>query len=195
MPSNPQHLLVRPLAKAALAALATGLLVLIALLPAPSAAAGGGCKGANGSPGTLTAGELRRATFCLINRQRQRHGLGRLHSDRKLRKAATRHSSDMVRRDFFSHFSPGGGSIQGRIGGSGYLAGARRFAYGEVIGGGTGDGASPKAVVRAWMNSSAHRSAILHGGFRDMGAGVVHGFPGRGSEGATFTVDFGSRSG
>ena len=197
MQSNLQHRPSRPLAKPALAALATAFLALIlALLAGPSVAvAGRGCKGANKEPGQLGAGKLRQATICLINRQRGRHGLGALHSNRKLRRAATRHSTDMVRRDYFSHFSPGGGSIQARIGGTGYLAGARRFMYGEVIGGGIGAGASPKAVVRAWMHSSAHRSAILNGSFRDLGAGVVHGFPGGGQQGATFTVDFGLRSG
>jgi len=169
------------------------LLVLAALIPAP-ALAGGGCKGANKAPGQLTAGEMRRATLCLINRQRQRRGLGSLHPDRSLRKAATRHSADMVKRDYFSHYSPGGGSTQTRIGGSGYLAGARSYQYGEVIGGGTADGGSPKHIMKAWMHSGPHRAAILTGGFNDLGIGVAKGFPGTGSLGATFTVDFGARN-
>jgi hypothetical protein len=43
------------------------------------------------------------------------------------------------------------------------------------------------------MHSGAHRSEILNGGFRDLGVGIVHGFPGCGYQGATFTVDFGRR--
>ncbi len=185
------HRTALALAAGAIAALLLGL---AALLPAP-ALAGSGCKGANKAPGHLTAGEMRRATLCLVNRQRHRHGLGSLRPDRSLRKAATRHSTDMVKRDYFSHDSPGGGSIQTRIGGSGYLAGASSYQYGEVIGGGLAGGASPKSVMKAWMHSGPHRAAILNGGFKDLGVGVAHGWPGRGKRGGTFTIDFGSRSG
>jgi uncharacterized protein YkwD len=169
-------------------------LAMAAILPTPSLAGGNGCRGAGNAPAQLTAGQMRSATLCLINRQRHRHGLGSLHPDRSLRKAATRHSADMVKRNYFSHYSPGGGSIQTRIGGSGYLAGARSFRYGEVIGGGTANGGSPKRVMKAWMHSGPHRAAILTGAFRDLGIGVAKGFPGAGSRGATFTIDFGSRN-
>lgn len=164
-------------------------LLLVALAPALAQA----CRSAHGNPNKMSSGELRRATLCLINHQRHRHGLGSVHGARSLRKAATGHSADMVRRDYFSHFSPGGGSIQTRIGGSGYLAGANSFLYGEIIGGGTAFGGSPKGVVKAWMHSPSHRSEILNGGFHDAGVGVAHGFPGRGGKGATFTIDFGRR--
>ena len=170
------------------------LLAVAALRPAPGFANGGGCNGARGNPANHSLGELRRATLCLVNHIRHQHGLGSLHSQRKLRKAAQGHSGDMVHRDYFSHDSPGGGSIQTRIGGSGYLAGAHSYQYGEVIGGGTSSGGSPKSVAKAWMNSPPHRAAILNGGFHDLGVGVVHGFPGRGNHGATFTIDFGSRN-
>jgi uncharacterized protein YkwD len=191
MTSSNRQLAVRALPTSVALA---GLLLVGFLLPA-SASAGGGCKGARKAPAQLSEGEMRSATLCLINRQRHRHGLGSLQPDRKLSRAATRHSTDMVQRDYFSHYTPGGGSIQTRIGGTGYLAGANSYLYGEVIGGGTGDGGSPKSVVQAWMHSGPHRAAILNGGFRDMGVGVAHGFPGSGSRGATFTVDFGRRSG
>lgn len=176
-------------------AVATAVLLLAALRPAPVLAGSGGCAGARSAPGQLTPSEMRRATLCLINHMRHQHGLGSVHGDGSLRKAATRHSSDMVQRDYFSHDSPGGGSIQSRIGGSGYLAGASSYTFGEIIGGGTSIGGSPKGVVQAWMHSGPHRAAILNGGFNDAGVGVAKGFPGSGSRGATFTVDFGRRSG
>ena len=170
------------------------LLAVVALRPAPAFANGGGCNGANGNPANHSLGELRSATLCLINKIRHHHGLGSLHSQRKLRKAAQGHSGDMVHRDYFSHDSPGGSSIQTRIGGSGYLAGAHSYQYGEIIGGGTSSGGSPKSVTKAWMGSPPHRSEILNGGFHDLGIGVSYGFPGRGNHGATFTIDFGSRN-
>ncbi len=136
---------------------------------------------------------MRQATICLINQIRHQHGLRSVHSDNSLRKAAQGHSNDMVRRDYFSHDSPGGSSIQSRIGGSGYLRGTHSYMYGEIIGGGTSHGGSAKSVAIAWMHSPPHRAAILTGRFNDLGVGVSHGFPGRGGHGATFTVDFGSR--
>jgi uncharacterized protein YkwD len=185
-------LLVQPSrARISLSALAASLLAGLALL-APSASAAG-CSGAGALPGKLGNGKLQRATLCLVNAQRHRHGLGSLRTHSALRKAAARHSSDMVRRDYFSHYTPGGGSIQTRIGGSGYLRGARSFVFGEVIGGGTSRGGSPKSVVRAWMHSGPHRAAILNGSFKDLGIGVARGYPGRGGSGATYTIDFGRK--
>jgi uncharacterized protein YkwD len=175
----------------ALATIAAALLF-TALRPAIGIA-GSGCPGATATPAQLSEGEMRSATLCLLNKQRAEHGLGSLRSNHALAKAATRHSADMVRRDYFSHYTPGGGSIQTRIGGCGYLAGAHSYLYGEVIGGGTSGGGSPKSVVQAWMHSAPHRAAILTGGFHDLGIGAVHGFPGMGNRGATFTVDFGAR--
>ncbi|MDQ2935785.1 MAG: CAP domain-containing protein [Chloroflexota bacterium] len=197
MSSNHHTLPVpRRLATLILVALAgTSLLLTVAALrPAPGFARGGGCSGAGGIPAGHSLGELRSATLCLINKIRHHHGLGSLHSQKSLRKAAQGHSSDMVQRDYFSHDSPGGGSIQTRIGGSGYFAGARSYQYGEVIGGGTKNSGAPKAVSIAWMQSPPHRAAILDGGFHDLGVGVAHGFPGTGNHGATFTIDFGSRN-
>jgi uncharacterized protein YkwD len=197
MLSNQHRLTVQlKLRKRLCASLAAAALILsVAALGASPAFAGGGCKGARGNPSGHSVGQLRQATVCLINHLRHRHGLGSVHSNHKLRKAAQHHSSDMVHRDYFSHDSPGGGSIQTRIGGSGYFAGASHYLFGEVIGGGTSNGGSPKAVAKAWMHSPPHRFAILNGGFHDLGVGITHGFPGMGNQGATFTVDFGSRSG
>jgi uncharacterized protein YkwD len=198
MSSNHRTLPVQPrLATAILVALATLTLALAAaaVKPAKGFAHSGGCHVAGGIPGTHSLGQLRSATLCLINNIRQHHGLGKLHPQGKLARAAERHSSDMVHRDYFSHDSPGGGSIQTRIGGTGYFAGAHRWSYGEIIGGGTRNSGSPASVTNAWMHSPPHRMDILNGGFHDLGIGISYGFPGRGSHGATFTIDFGSRSG
>lgn len=183
----------RSLLTCVLAGLAIAAVLLLALKPAP-ASASAGCAGANKGPDQLSSSQLRSATLCLINRMRAHHGLGPVGSERKLVKAATGHSNDMVKRDYFSHDAPGGGSIQTRIGGSGYLSGAHSYTFGEIIGGGTSYGGSPKGVVKAWMHSPPHRFAILNGSFSDAGVGVARGFPGRGSDGATFTVDFGGRN-
>lgn len=187
-----QKLSVKPRTIALFVVVAALLLTFAALRPAPGVAQGG-CPGAGGGPDQTSTADMRQATICLINQIRHQHGLGSVHSDNSLRKAAQGHSDDMVQRDYFSHDSPSGSSIQTRIGGSGYLRGASSYLYGEIIGGGTSHGGSAAAVAVAWMHSAPHRAAILTARFHDLGVGVSHGFPGRGSNGATFTVDFGSR--
>jgi len=59
---------------------------------------------------------------------------------------------------------------------------------------GLGPGATPRAMMNAWMASTPHRANILAGKFREVGLGVVGGVPGRRrASGATFTTDFGVR--
>src|SRR2546430_17617249 len=154
MSSNHRSRPVQPrLATAILIALASLALTVAAAAVRPAEGfARGGCRGAGGIPATHSLGELRSATLCLINKIRSHHGLGRLHPKGCLAKAAQGHSNDMVHRDYFSHDSPGGGSIQTRIGGTGYFAGAHRWSYGEIIGGGTADSGSPSSVTTAWMH-------------------------------------------
>lgn len=175
----------------ALAAAALAAALLLAAAATDSAAAGDSCGAVGKVPGAQTTADLRRETICLVNRVRANHGLGALEANRKLRKAAQRHSSAMVRHDFFSH--SGGGGIQRRIARAGYLAGASHFNVGEVIGAGILNLGSPRATVRGWMRTSSHRKEILTAGFRDIGVGVTRGVPGGGSRGATYTADFGWR--
>jgi uncharacterized protein YkwD len=73
--------------------------------------------------------------------------------------------------------------------------GTRSWSLGENIAWGSGELASPAAIVRSWMHSSGHRRNILDGGFRNIGIGVASGAPAdvQGQPAATYTTDFGSR--
>ena len=133
-------------------------------------------------------------TLCLINRQRAAHGLHPLHGNGALGRAARGHSSDMVRRHYFSHYTPQGVGPFQRMLGTGYAAHHRVCAIGENIAAATGRFASPGSIVKIWMNSPGHRANILSAGFHDTGIGVAYGYPGAsGYRGATYTEDFGSR--
>lgn len=179
--------------------LATGLAALAALtllaVSAPPAPAAKGCAGASAAPRALTLWELRGAVLCLVNRARERRGIAPLRENQALRRSATRHSADMVARRYFGHEGPRGGSMTERAARSGYLARPSTYSLGENIGGGVGRHfGSPAAVYRSWMGSPSHRANILSPGFRDLGVGVVRGFPdGAGPRAATYTLDFGSR--
>jgi uncharacterized protein YkwD len=179
-----------PLRRLRLAAVAIGLLALGA---APAHAA---CADSDLMPSQANAAKVRNATLCLLNGQRRAHDLAKLRANGRLRHAATDYSSQMVRDGFFSHVSPSGSTMVSRIKSTNYLAGARSWALGENIAWGTGDLATPRGIVRAWMHSPGHRANILNGGFRDIGIGIADGAPvaiDDAPAGATYTTDFGSR--
>lgn len=172
-------------------------LALAAALVAPTAfpaSAAAGCKGAGADPNEVRLGKVRAATLCLVNQRRARQGLRDLRGNSKLRKAATRHSRSMARRNFFSHVSPNGATVTDRIRATGYLTRSRSWAIGENIGWGTAGMATPRGMVRAWMRSPPHRAAIMSRKFRDIGVGIARGGPVAGIAGAaTYTTDFGRR--
>jgi uncharacterized protein YkwD len=165
----------------------------VACLLVPVAAAAAACAGGGARPTSATLDRATDATVCLINQARAQHGLGALRSRSPLERAAAAHSRDMVRRDFFSHSSPGGSTPRQRIDRTGYLNGARSWAVGETIAWGTGGYATPASIVRGWLRSPGHRAILLDGRYDDLGIGIAIGAPSGGGRGATFTGDFGAR--
>jgi uncharacterized protein YkwD len=173
------------------------LLALAALLPAAgTAATGGPCGNSTAAPRQLTLHQMRASELCLINRVRVHFGLRPLAFNAELRDSATGHSDSMVTHRYFAHEGPGG-SMDSRITRTGYLHSAGTFTVGENIGGGHGRRfGSPMAVFKEWMHSPPHRAYILDPTYRDVGVGVARGYPmGGGAGSATYTVDFGARSG
>lgn len=174
-----------------LAALAAALVLL--LVAAPSASAAGACSAANASPSKASKRALVRATLCVLNAHRARNNLRPLRLNRRLSRAARRHSRAMARRNFFSHDSLSGANFVDRIRRTGYLRSARSWSVGENIAYGTGRRSTPASISRAWMNSPGHRANILSRSFSAIGIGIARGTPGGGG-GGTYTTDFGRRS-
>lgn len=139
----------------------------------------------------------RKAVLCLLNKQRKKRGLPKLERDRKLQKAAQRHNDHMLAKKCFSHQCPGEGSLEQRLRSVDYLkSGLSLWAYGENIAWGEKGRSTPRAIVKAWMNSAGHRANILNRSFRELGVGVSAGTPySAKAKGATFTTDFGLRKG
>ncbi len=163
--------------------LAATLVVACLLVPAAAASACGGAE----RPVRTNLVRAARATHCLVNAARARAGLPRLRDAGALDRAAAGHARDMVRRDYFDHVAPGGGTPAQRARDAGF-DGAR---VGETIAWSEG-GATPASIVRMWMQSPPHRQVLLAGGFGTLGVGIARGAPGRGAAGATFTADLGS---
>ena len=155
-----------------------------------------GCADTSLMPTRANLELVREAVLCLHNRERARHGLPRLRENPKLRRAAERHTSNMVIARFFDHTSPSGTTMVDRIRGTGYTKHARAWALGENIAWGSGSLATAAQIHRSWMNSPGHRANILQRSFREIGIGIETGLPVRLSaaqSGATYTTDFGLR--
>jgi uncharacterized protein YkwD len=167
----------------ALAVLCLAVGVLLAL-PVANALA---CAGAQAQPGTVAGRTYTRAVECLVNEQRAAAGLGALSHDRRLARAARRFSSAMVRERFFDHVSPDGSTLSARARAAGYEGGT----LGETIGWGSGELATPAAIVQAWMASPPHHAIIVSRAFRKIGLGVAVGSPQGDGGAATVTADFG----
>ena len=114
-----------------------------------------------------------------INGTRAAHGLAALRVDVRLVRVARAHSTDMLRRNYFSH-----GAFASRV----RASGARGPMFGEDLAWGTA--ATPEWIIGQWLASPTHRAVLLRPGFRRVGIGVITGtFSGYG--GATVvTADF-----
>ena len=154
------------------------------------------CANTNLKPTRANLELVRSAVLCLHNRERARHGLPKLRENPLLRRAAERHTDNMVSERFFDHTSPSGSTMVERIRRTGYTKRARGWALGENIAWGSGSFATAAQIHRSWMKSPGHRANILQRSFREIGIGIGSGLPVRLSAaqtGATYTADFGFR--
>ena len=148
------------------------------------------CANADLMPAAGNDADVRAAILCLHNQIRAERGLPLLRENGRLRKAALRHSVDMVGRGFFEHTTPNGVSMTDRIMASRYVPRNAGWAIGENLAWGTGKLATPREVMRAWMESPGHRANVVKRAYREIGIGVVARTPSAGP-GATYTADFG----
>ena len=154
------------------------------------------CSGADAIPGQAPGDDLREATLCLMNAERTARGLGRLQAEPLLGRVAVSYARQMVRGRFFDHTSPGGSTMLARIKTTSYLRDVASWSVGENLAWGSGSLATPRATVRAWMQSAEHRANVLDRHFADVGIGVAVGAPialDPGELGGTYVTDFGRR--
>src|SRR5438105_6653656 len=118
------------------------------------------------SAATLTLTRSEANLLAAMNSVRAAYGLGPLHADSALRRAARAHSLDELRRGYFGH-----GSWAARVLGFG----ARGPYLGENLAWGQGAVGSPTSVVRMWLGSPEHRANLLHPGFTRVGLAMPHG--------------------
>lgn len=151
------------------------------------------CKGADRGAYKNAPRKARKTTLCLINKQRSRRGLPRLKEQRHQRKAAKKHTRQMLRKDCFAHRCPGEGDLVDRISATSYLPCGCFWGVAENIAYGYRARSRPKAIVGAWMDSPPHRQNILNRRYEHVGIGIRRGTPSGGGKGATYTTTFGYR--
>ena len=149
------------------------------------------CENTDVAPTSGNENVVRAAILCLHNQIRADRGLPLLRENGRLRRAALGHSNDMVSRGFFEHTAPGGETMVDRIMAARYASPRVGWALGENLAWGTGSMATPRAVMKAWMESPGHRANVVKRAYREIGIGVVTGVPSDRGNGATYTADFG----
>lgn len=173
------------------------LIASLALTLGAASSAAAACPDEGVRSSSLTQVAIEQSVLCLINQQRATVGIGPVAHETRLRGAAVRHSSEMVREGYFAHTSPSGVGFISRILDTGYMRKARVWLVGENLAWGAGSLSSPAELVRAWMGSPTHRLNLLRDRFREIGISAVRGTPFDPSSAAGITVstEYGYRSG
>ena len=153
----------------------------------PGAAHAAACANQSTPLGTTAAAED--GIVCLTNQVRAGAGLPRVFVSTRLASIARHHSEDMAKRDYFSHVTPEGIDLFGRLARSNYCPCPFR---GENLAHGKGR-PTPAMIMTVWMNSAVHRANILNPNFREIGVGVAIGTP-TADGGGTYTMDLGTRA-
>jgi uncharacterized protein YkwD len=177
----------------------TAVVAVLALLPlassAPGATASSRAQAAARRSTTVAPNfEARLATS--INAVRERYGLRCLRLVPGLTRSADRHSLQMARRGYFSHYSLNGTSFNARVqsfyrsGGYSYWSAGENLLWARRS-------IKPNRVVARWLASPEHRSVLLSPQWTVMGVGVVQSRHGlgvfRGRAVLVITVDFAVR--
>lgn len=159
--------------------------------PGAGSAEAARCEGSD-SPGfRLSEPQARKATLCLLNRERAKRGMRAFRLNDAQVRAANGHNRAMLKKECFDHQCPGERDLVGRNEAAGYLPCKCSWSVAENIAWGKGARSSPREIVDAWMNSAGHRANILNGQFEHIGIAVDSGAPGAGGGTATYTTDFG----
>jgi uncharacterized protein YkwD len=140
-----------------------------------------GCPNADTPATGASLGAMRAAVVCLINQQRNSHGLPSLKVNQRLNRSAQSWNQAMINSGNFTH----GANFAGRISAVGY----NWQTAGENIATGF---PTPRSVVTAWMASPDHCRNILDPSFHDVGTGETpQTVGGWATQPATWTQDFG----
>ena len=118
-----------------------------------------------------------------INRERISRGLPPYALNAQLTRAAQTQASDIARTGDYSHIGSDGSTVFDRVARTAFGA----YSWGRRLGENWAWYPNAATAMNAWMDSSPHRSNILHSLYREIGVGIA---PSRGN--TIFVVDFGA---
>ena len=142
----------------------------------------------------LRIAELEKEIHVLLNKESKKHNLSALAWNDALSTIARKHSSDMAKRNYFSHFSPEGHDFSYRYKQAGYSCALRvddriylgaenifqnnlydRIVYVNDVPNYEWNTMAhiAETTVRGWMNSPGHRKNILTPEWKSEGIGVA----------------------
>lgn len=103
--------------------------------------------------------------LALINREREKRGIASLKSDNSLRKVSRTYGVDMLKRGYFSHYTPEGLSPFDRLEHAGilYSSAAENLAFAPEV----------DLAMSGLMKSEGHKRNILDPSFHTIGIGVI----------------------
>ena len=133
---------------------------------------------------SMRMGELRTEMLTVINQKRAAEGLPPFRMSITLQGSAQKYAEVMSKENVFGHIGPNGETFRERIEASSYYYPflstqchngdcERTFVLGENLARGQ---KTVKDAVNAWMESPAHKKAILHPNFTDLGIGISAGY-------------------
>lgn len=124
------------------------------------------------SDASLPAAAQERTMICMHRWARAREGLSGLHVSKRLRSSSRRKARDIRRCHDFSHYACGRDAFYWfkRVG---FLRGT--YGAGENLELGSGEAATVRGAMSAWLNSDEHRAVLLGPRFDDIGISVVSG--------------------
>jgi uncharacterized protein YkwD len=129
--------------------------------------------------GTFVLNVAEKRMLELHNQTRRSYGVDPLCVSAILTQAARARSAEMLKRDYFSHYSPSGVTVIDQLRREGYYGNAAGEYHwvGEniALGGDFADQDSPEQRFRSWMESAGHRQNILREEFEEVGVGALSG--------------------
>jgi uncharacterized protein YkwD len=129
--------------------------------------------------GTFVLNVAEKKMLELHNQRRRAYGVDPLCVSAVLTQAARARSEEMLRREYFSHYSPSGVTVIDQLRREGYYGNAAGEYHwvGEniALGGDFADQDSPEQRFRSWMESAGHRQNILREEFEEVGVGALSG--------------------
>jgi uncharacterized protein YkwD len=111
--------------------------------------------------------ESQKIMFDLLNKERENLGYQKLTIDENLTRVALKHSEDMFKRGYFSHYSPEGKDVGSRLG-------EKEVTY-SIAGENLAFAPSVQRAHSGLMESEGHKRNILDPAFNKVGIGAIDG--------------------